>query len=132
MALIPAALTGARHPLDPDPVRSTKAAAVLALGIVAALTGFFLGGLVPATLALLLARQARAEQLAAAGFLTGGRALRIGVALAWVGIVLAATALVIASIIGPLPYAGSRHGGDFGPHANQDGRAAGTTIPARA
>src|SRR5256885_13204629 len=79
MALIPAALTGARHPLDPDPVRSTKAAAVLALGIVAALTGFFLGGLVPATLALLLARQAHREQLAAAGFLTGGRALRIGV-----------------------------------------------------
>src|SRR5256886_17541261 len=72
MALIPAALTGARHPLDPDPVRSTKAAAVLALGIVAALTGYFLGGLVPATLALLLARQARAEQVAAAGFLTGG------------------------------------------------------------
>src|SRR2546423_14217846 len=78
MALIPAALTGARHPLDPDPVRSTKAAAVLALGIVAALTGFFLGGLVPATLALLLARQARAEQVAAAGFLTGGPALRVG------------------------------------------------------
>src|SRR2546430_17163860 len=80
MALIPAALTGARHPLDPDPVRSTKAAAVLALGIVAALTGFFLGGLVPATLALLLARQARAEQVAAAGFLTGGRGPRGGAA----------------------------------------------------
>src|SRR2546430_12784910 len=46
---------------------------VLALGIVAALTGFFLGGLVPATLALLLARQAHREQLAAAGFLTGDR-----------------------------------------------------------
>src|SRR5947209_1465542 len=92
----------ARHPLDPDPVRSTKARAVLALGIVAALTGFFLGGLVPATLALLLARQARDERVASAGFLTGGRALRVGVALAWVGIVLAATAVVIASIIGLL------------------------------
>src|SRR2546430_14947937 len=100
MALIPATLTSVRHPLDPDPVRSTKAGAVLALGIVAALTGFFLGGLVPATLALLLARQAHREQLAAAGFLTGGRALRIGVAFARVGLRLAATALVIASVIG--------------------------------
>jgi (hydroxyamino)benzene mutase len=118
MSLTPATLPNARHPLDPDPVRSTKARGVLALGIVAALTGFFLGGLVPATLALLLARQARAEQVAAAGFLTGGRALRVGVALAWVGIVLAATALVIASIIGLLHYAGSRSGPDFGPNVN--------------
>src|SRR5256885_14929829 len=105
MALIPAALTGARHPLDPDPVRSTKARAVLALGIAAALTGFFLGGLVPATLALLLARQVRAEQVAAEGFLTGARPLRVGVALAWVGIVLAATALAVAPVIGLLHYA---------------------------
>jgi hypothetical protein len=118
MPLIPQMLTSVRHPLDPDPVRSTKARAVLALGIVATVTGFFLGGLVPATLALLLARQARAEQVAAAGFLTGGRLLRVGVALAWVGIVLAATALVIASIIGLLHYAATPNGPAFGPGVN--------------
>ena len=118
MSLIPATLPTARHPLDPDPVRSTKARGVLALGIVAALTGFFLGGLVPATLALVLAREARAERVASAGFLTGERALRVGVALAWVGIVLAATALVIASIIGLLHYAGSGSGPEFGPNVN--------------
>jgi hydroxylaminobenzene mutase len=118
MSLVPATLPKARHPLDPDPVRSTKARAVLALGIVAALTGFFLGGLVPATLALLMAREARAEQVAAAGFLTGGRALRAGVARAWVGIVLAATAVVIGSIIGLLHYAATRTGPDFGPNVN--------------
>ncbi|HKT01063.1 MAG TPA: hypothetical protein VJT31_16170 [Rugosimonospora sp.] len=106
-----------RHPLDPDPVRSTKAGAVLALGIVAALTGFFVGGLVPATLALVLARQGRAEMVAAGGFLTGSRALRVGVALAWVGIVLAATALVIATIIGLLHLA-RNSGHDFGPTVN--------------
>src|SRR5215468_6500903 len=77
-----------RHPLDPDPVRATKAGAVLALGIAAAVTGFFVGGLVPATLALVLARQGRAEMIASGGFLTGRRALRVGVALAWVGICL--------------------------------------------
>jgi hypothetical protein len=116
--LIPESLASVRHPLDPDPVRSTKAGAVLALGIIAALTGFFLGGLVPATLALLLARQARAEQVAAAGFLTGGRTVRTGVALAWVGIVLAATAVVIGSIIGLLHFAATGSGPEFGPNVN--------------
>jgi len=118
MSLIPAALENVRHPLDPDPVASTKARSVLALGVVAALTGFFLGGLIPATLALLLARQARREQIASAGYLTGNRRLRVGVALAWVGIVLAATALVLATIIGLLHFADSRAGSDFGPNVN--------------
>jgi (hydroxyamino)benzene mutase len=106
-----------RHPLDPDPVRSTKAGAVLALGITAAVTGFFVGGLVPATLALVLARQGRAEMVASGGFLTGGRALRAGVALAWVGICLAATALVIATIIGLLHMAHGS-GRDYAPTVN--------------
>jgi hypothetical protein len=115
----PATLASVRHPLDPDPVPSTKARSVLALGIVAALTGFFLGGLIPATLALALARQVKRERTASAGYLTGARALRVGVALAWVGIVLAATALVLASIIGLLHYADTRSGGpDFAPNVN--------------
>ena len=112
------AQAGLRHPLDPDPVRSTKAGAVLALGIMAAVTGFFVGGLVPATLALLLARPARAEMLAARGFLTGSRALRTGVVLAWVGIGLAATGLVVASIIGLLHLAGTPGGRDYAPTVN--------------
>ena len=41
-----------RHPMDPDPVRSTKAAAVLALGVAAVVTGPLVGGIVPATLGL--------------------------------------------------------------------------------
>jgi len=119
MSVTPAALENVRHPLDPDPVASTKARGVLALGIVAALTGFFLGGLIPATLALLLARQVQRDRVASAGYLTGARPLRVGVALAWVGIVLAATALVLASIIGLLHYADSRSGGsDFAPNVN--------------
>lgn len=103
----------ARHPLDPDPVTSTKAGIVLGLGIAAALTGFFVGGLIPATLALLLARQARQDMVDARGFLTGARRLRFGVALAWVGIVLAATAIVAASVIGLLHFAVD--GRDFAP-----------------
>ncbi|GAA5178105.1 hypothetical protein GCM10023322_04380 [Rugosimonospora acidiphila] len=106
-----------RHPLDPDPVPSTKAAAVLALGVVAAITGFFVGGLIPAALALLMARDARREMSAAGGFLTGGRRIRTGVALAWVGIVLAACALVAAAIVGLLHSAGGP-GTNFAPDVN--------------
>jgi hypothetical protein len=111
-------IASVRHPLDPDPVPSTKAIAVLALGVTAAVTGFFLGGLIPATLALLLARDARREMAAARGFLTGGRRLQIGVTLAWVGIVLAAAAVVTAAIVGLLHSAGSSGGANYAPNVN--------------
>jgi hypothetical protein len=117
LAVTDVSLTAVRHPLDPDPVRSSKAVAVLILGITAAVTGFFVGGLIPATLALLLAREVDQERLAARGFLTGRRAVRIGVALAWVGVVLAAAALVILAIIGLLRLSDSA-GGSFGPNVN--------------
>jgi (hydroxyamino)benzene mutase len=106
-----------RHPLDPDPVRSTKASAVLALGVVAALTGGLVGGLIPATLALLLAREAGAEIIAAKGYLVGTRRLRLGVTLAWTGIVLSAAAVITATIIGllHLAYTGTA---DFDPTVN--------------
>ncbi len=107
-----------RHPLDPDPVRSTKAVAVFVLGVAAVVTGFFLGGLIPAVLALVLARDAESELRRSGGFLTGWRLLRAGVLLAWVGVVLAATALVIAAIIGLVHLAVSPGGSDFDPNVN--------------
>jgi len=91
-----------RHPLDPDPVPSTKAAAVLVLGVMAAATGPLVGGVAPAALALLLARSARAEMRASAGFLTGTRRLRAGTVLAWTGIGLAAVTIVIGLVAGLL------------------------------
>jgi (hydroxyamino)benzene mutase len=103
-----------RHPLDPEPVRCSKAGAVLALGIVATITGFFLGGVIPATIALVLARSAKADMIAANGYLTGVRMIRVGTRLAWLGIVLALTALVIASVFGLLHFA-SHHGTHFAP-----------------
>ena len=94
-----------RHPLDPDTARSTKAAAVLALGVAAVVTGPLVGGVVPATLGLVLAREARGDLIRSRGYLTGSRQLRIGLALAWVGIGLAVAALVTASIIGIISLA---------------------------
>jgi len=104
-----------RHPLDPEPVRATKSRAVFALGLIALLTGPVVGGLVPATVALLLARDARREAYAAGGFLTGGIWIRRGERLAWAGLVLAATALVVATIIGVFQLANAPAGQDFSP-----------------
>ena len=105
-----ASSVAARHPLDPEPVPSTKATAVFVLGVVALLTGPLVGGLVPAVVALGLARQARADLAAALGYLTGSEHLRRGELLAWVGVGLAALVLVIAALAailaaadGPIP-----------------------------
>lgn len=104
-----------RHPQDPEPVPSTKVNAIFALGIVGAVTGFFLGGAIPATIALVMAGPAREELRSAKGYLTGAPRLRWGIRLAWVGIVLALTALVIAAIIGLLHLAAAHSGTHVAP-----------------
>ncbi|TDO38814.1 hypothetical protein [Paractinoplanes brasiliensis] len=100
--------------MDPDPEPSSKARAVFALGLLGFLTGAFVGGVIPATIALLLARQAARQAYEAKGFLTGSAWIRRGRRLAWAGIVLALTSLVIASIAGLLHLAGPA-GADFSP-----------------
>lgn len=109
---------GPRHPLDPEPVRSTKARAVFALGLIGALTGLLVGGVVPATIALQLARQARREAYASGGFLTGAAWLRRGERLAWTGLLLATTSVVVAVVIGVIRLAGPPLGQDFAPNVN--------------
>jgi (hydroxyamino)benzene mutase len=111
----PAGPSSRRHPLDPDPVRSSKAYAVFTLGAVSALTGFFVGGVVPATVAMLLARQARREAYSSGGYLTGSVWVRRGERLAWLGLILAATAVVAALVIGVIRLAGNPAGHDFAP-----------------
>ncbi|MEV0714698.1 hypothetical protein [Asanoa sp. NPDC050611] len=104
-----------RHPLDPDPVRSTKAVAVFGLGLLAAVTGVFVGGIVPATIALLIARQARREAYASRGFLTGSGWLHRGERLAWIGLMLGIATVVILTVIGILNSANPAGVQDFGP-----------------
>ena len=110
----PAVTAPTRHPLDPDPVRASKSRAVFALGLFGFLGGALVGGVIPATLALLLARQARREAYAAGGYLTGSAWIRRGQRLAWTGIVLALATLVVAVIAGLLHVAGTP-GTDFAP-----------------
>src|SRR5689334_10354819 len=104
-----------RHPMDPDPEPSTKARAVFALGLAGFLTGAFVGGVIPATVALLLARQTARQAYQAGGYLTGSAWIRRGRRLAWAGIVLALTSLVVATIAGLLHLAGTPGGPDFAP-----------------
>jgi hypothetical protein len=99
--------------MDPEPAPSTKAKAVYALGLIALLTGVLIGGVIPATAALLLARQAEREAFAAGGYLTGSAYVRRGRRLAWAGIILALAALVVAVIAGLLHVAGNPGGQDF-------------------
>ena len=97
--------TAVRHPLDPDVTRSSKAIIVLGLGIVAAVTGALVGGVIPATVALIIAKSTRTDLVDAGGYLTGAKMMRVGVRLAWLGIVLAIGAIVVAAIIGILHLA---------------------------
>ncbi|WP_088979399.1 hypothetical protein [Micromonospora coxensis] len=110
---LPVAHQPPRHPLDPDPAPASKARAVFALGLIAALTGLFVGGVVPATVALQLARQARREAYASGGYLTGAAWLRRGERLAWTGLALVAVAVVTLVVIGVVRYAEAPFGQDF-------------------
>jgi hydroxylaminobenzene mutase len=101
--------------MDPEPVPSTKARAVFALGLVGLLTGPLVGGVIPATLALLLARQSARQAYAAGGYLTGSAWIRRGQRLAWAGLVLALAALVVLLIAGLLHLAAAPGGQDFAP-----------------
>ncbi len=91
---------------------------MLALGIVGAVTGFLIGGAIPATIALVLARSARADMIEAKGYLTGVRMIRVGTRLAWLGIVLALAAIVVASVIGILHLGEAGNGTHFAPGTN--------------
>ncbi|MEU4676541.1 hypothetical protein [Micromonospora sp. NPDC023737] len=115
---VPVAQQGPRHPLDPEPVRATKTRAVFALGLIAALTGLFIGGIVPATVALQLSRQARREAYASGGFLTGAMWLRRGERLAWTGLLLAAFAVVALAVIAVVRLAHAPIGHDYPPNVD--------------
>ena len=107
-----------RHPEDPDPVRASKARAVWWLGLLSLLTGPLVGGVVPATVALALAAAFRREAYPAAGFLTGAAVVRRGERLAWIGILLALFAVVVASLIALFRYASTPAGPDIPPTVN--------------
>lgn len=88
----------ARDPADPEPVADTKATAAFGLGLLAAVTGLAVGGIVPATVALTLARQAREDLRTGEGWRTGAGRVRWAERLAWLGIALAGASLLALTV----------------------------------
>jgi (hydroxyamino)benzene mutase len=107
-----------RHPADPQPVRASKARAVWWLGLFSVVTGPLVAGLVPATVALVLAGQFRREAYHAEGFLTGAAQARRGEWLAWSGIALAIVAVATAAMIGLFHAASAPPAPTFPPHVD--------------
>ena len=94
----PAGTAAARHPADPDPVPSTKAAAALALSLIALVTSPFIGGVIPAIIALRLAGQADADIAASDGFLLGAARSRRARNLARIALAITALLIVLALV----------------------------------
>lgn len=90
--------TATRDPADPEPVADTKATAAFGLGLLAAVTGLAVGGVVPGTIALVLARQARAELRDGQGWRTGAGRVRWAEWLAWCGLALAGLSLLALAV----------------------------------
>lgn len=87
-----------RHPEDPDPVESTKVVAALTLAVLAVVFSPFVGGVIPALAALMLARQAEADIRASEGFLLGAGKLPRIRRLSWIAVGIAA-AVVVALLL---------------------------------
>ncbi|WP_205326526.1 hypothetical protein [Glycomyces sp. YM15] len=90
---------GVRHPDDPEPVESTKVVAARLLASVGVALSPFVGGAIPALIALLLARQAEADIRASEGFLLGASRLPVIRRLSWTAIGIAAAVIVAALLV---------------------------------
>jgi len=98
---------GVRHPEDPEPVESTKlVAARLLAGIGVALSPF-VGGAIPALIALMLARQAEADIRSSEGFLLGASRLAATRRMAWAALGIAGAVVIAALLLWVLDLARS-------------------------
>lgn len=113
------ARAGRRHPLDPDPVPATKAQAVRWLAIVALAFSPVLAGVVPAVVALVMARDTASQMRSSEGFLTGTGPLLSGVRLARLALLVSIAVVVIGVAIAMLRTGNGGSGGvHYGPGVN--------------
>ncbi|GAB3218985.1 hypothetical protein GCM10027447_00690 [Glycomyces halotolerans] len=90
---------GVRHPDDPEPVESTKVVAAQVLAVLAVMFSPFVGGAIPALIALMLARQAENDIRESEGFLLGASRLPRVRRLAWIAVGVAAAAVVAMLLV---------------------------------
>ncbi|MCD0447406.1 hypothetical protein LO763_27695 [Glycomyces sp. A-F 0318] len=105
---------GLRHPDDPEPVESTKLVAARLLAGVGAFLSPFVGGAVPAVIALMLARQAEADIRASEGFLLGASRLPAVRRTAWTALGVAGAVVVAALLVWVLGLARASGGPSYG------------------
>lgn len=105
---------GVRHPDDPEPVESTKVVAARLLAGVGLALSLFVGGAVPALIALMLARQAEADIRASEGFLLGGSRLASVRRQAWIAVGIASAVVVAALLVWVISLAREAGGATYG------------------
>ncbi|MEU5874507.1 hypothetical protein AB0A73_23465 [Glycomyces sp. NPDC047369] len=105
---------GVRHPDDPEPVESTKVVAARMLAGVGAALSVFVGGAVPAVIALMLARQAEADIRASEGFLLGASRLPGIRRTAWAALGIAGAVVVAALLVWVVAMARSAGSDPYG------------------
>ena len=93
MVEVRSGFNGVRHPDDPEPVESTKVVAARLLAAIGIALSPFVGGAIPALIALMLARQAEADIRASEGFLLGASRLPWIRRLSHIALVVAALAV---------------------------------------
>jgi hypothetical protein len=98
-----------RHPDDPDTVRDSKAVAAFFLALFGLVSAVLVAGIVPATVALVLARQASLELEAGRGWRTGARHVIWARRLGWMGVALALLAFAVVIAVHLLQEAGLAH-----------------------
>jgi (hydroxyamino)benzene mutase len=105
---------GVRHPEDPEPVESTKLVAARLLAGVGLALSPFVGGAVPALIALMLARQAEADIRASEGFLLGAPHLPSVRRMAWAALGIAGAVVIAALLVWVLGLARAAGGPSYG------------------
>lgn len=109
-----------RDPRDPDPVPSSKAATAFGLAIVGVVMAPFIGGVVPAVMALRLAGEAESEILASKGFLTGSVKVRRVRFLARLALLIALTMVLLGVVVWVAMRVGGSPGGETDFPSNVD------------
>jgi TctA family transporter len=103
-----------RHPDDPDPVESSKVVAAYTLAAIGVVLSPFVGGAIPAVLALVLARQAEDDIRASEGFLLGASRLPRIRRVAWVALGIAAAVVLLILLVHIIDLARGAGGPTFG------------------
>lgn len=105
---------GLRHPEDPEPVESTKVVAARLLAAIGIALAPFVGGAIPAFIALVLARQAEADIRDSEGFLLGASRLPSVRRLSWIALGIAGAVVTAVLLFWVISLARSAGGASYG------------------